>query len=169
MAKRKKTAPRRRRRMSGVSAAGLAPTLGGAALGIIAGRLVASKLLANMDAKISAAIQSGAGIFLAMQRQPLIKGVGVGMFANGVLSLGTSMNLLSGIGNPQSSFMQTRDNEMPVIGDMGLNFLGNPQGSADMQVISGLGKSYDGSYLAGDGAPQGYPSMSVINGCDLLS
>jgi len=155
MAKRKKPVTRRRRRV-GAIASGNFSTLGGIAVGALAARLLGTKLLANLDPKISSGIQLAAGVILSSQKSPMIKGVGLGMFGSGVISAGQSFNLIAGIN--RSSYLQpVNTDEMPVIsGYQGLNYLGNPQGSPEMSVISGLGN------------PQGDPQMSVIAGDDRL-
>ena len=154
MAKRKRTVARRRRRVGAVNSS-VVPTLGGAAAGLILGRIVANKFLASMDSKISAAVQIGAGIFLFMQKQPLVKGVGVGLFTNGVAAGAQSLNLIAGVSSGvKSSYLDgyPQDEMQTISGDMRLNYLGNPQGSPDMNVIGGIGN------------PQGDAQYPVIAG-----
>lgn len=125
----------------------------GVALGAIAARLVGSKLLASFDPKISAAVQVAAGVVLSAQSNALVKGAGLGMVAGGAVSLGQSLNLIAGVN--QSSFMQRLpSNEMQTIAGSDLNYLGNPQGDPEMQVIAGMGN------------PQGDAELQVIAGCD---
>ncbi len=155
MAKRRKKSPVRRRRVGAIGSGSIA-TFGGIAAGALLARIVGSKLLANMDPKIGAAVQLGAGVVLAGQRNPMIKAVGLGMFGSGVLSAGQSFNLIAGI-NKSSYLQPVSPDEMSVIsGYQGLNYLGNPQGSPELQVISGIGN------------PQGDPQMAVIAGDDSL-
>lgn len=101
-----------------------------------------------MDAKIAALIQAGVGTFLFMQKQPLVKGVGIGMFANGVSTGAQALKLISGVNriSPLSS------EEISSINGryQGLNYLGNPQGSPELSVLNGVGN------------PQGSPEPSVI-------
>ena len=125
----------------------------GVALGAIAARLVGSKLLASFDPKISAAVQVAAGVVLSAQSNALVKGAGLGMVAGGAVSLGQSLNLIAGVN--QSSYMQRiPSNEMQTIAGSDLNYLGNPQGDPEMQVIAGMGN------------PQGDAELQVIAGCD---
>lgn len=158
MAKRKtKQTVTRRRRIGAVGGSNL-QTFGGVAAGALAARLVSSRFLSTMDPKISSAIVAAAGIFLSMQRAPMIKGVGLGMFGAGVISAGQSFNLLSGVPS-RSSWLQMPDtDQMPVIsGSSAKNFLDNKNigefPSESMAVISGYGI----------GNPQGDPSMQVIS------
>lgn len=154
MAKRRKTKTTYRRRRVGAIGAGSISTFGGIAAGALLARIVGSKLLANLDPKISSAVQVAAGVVLSGQKNPMIKAVGFGMFGSGVISAGQSFNLIAGI-NKSSYLQPVNSEEMPVIsGYQGLNYLGNPQGSPELQVISGIGN------------PQGDPQMSVIAGMD---
>jgi hypothetical protein len=154
MAKRKaKKAITRRRSVSGVQS-GLLPTFGGVAAGAVAARIVSSKFLSSFDPKIASAVTLAAGIFLSMQKSPIFKGIGLGMFGAGVISAGQSFNLLSGVPNRSSWLQDAGINEMPTIAGTqarSLNFLGNPFGTETMPVINGVGN------------PQGDPSMSVIS------
>lgn len=155
MAKRKRTVARRsRRRVGAVGIGSQLPVFAGVAVGAIAARLVGGKLLANLDPKISSAVQVAAGVILSTQKMPLIKGVGLGMLGAGVVSAGQSFGLIAGVN--RSSWMQpVNADEMPVIsGYQGLNYLGNPQGSPELSVVSGIGN------------PQGDAQLSVIAGDD---
>lgn len=154
MAKRTKKRTYRRRRIGAV-AGGAVPMYAGIAVGAIGARLLAAKLLVKMDPKINAAIQLAAGAFLSMQKQPIIKGVGLGMFGAGVVAGGQSLNLIAGV--DRSSYQQPYPTgELANIAGDHLNYLGNPQGSPDMAVISGLGN------------PEGSPQFAVINGDNCL-
>ncbi len=156
MAKRRKAKTTYRRRRVGAIATGSIATFGGIAAGALLARIVGSKLLANMDPKISSAVQVAAGVLLAGQRSPMIKAVGFGMFGSGVISAGQSFSLIAGI-NKSSYLQPVAPDEMSVIsGYQGLNYLGNPQQSPELQVISGIGN------------PAGDPQMSVIAGDDNL-
>jgi hypothetical protein len=157
MAKRKKTRSVSRRKRVGAVGASSLSTFGGVAAGAIAARLVSSKLLSKLDPKIGAAITVAAGVFLTGQRNPMLRGVGLGMFGAGVISAGQSFNLLSGVPN-RSSWLQMPDtDQMPVISGPSSfkNFLDDKHGigfpSDSMPVINGMGN------------PQGDPSMNVIS------
>lgn len=157
MAKRKSKKTVTRRRRVGAVGGGMLSTFGGVAAGAIAARIVSSKLLSRLDPKIGSAITLAAGVFLTSQRNPMLRGVGLGMFGAGVISAGQSFNLLSGIPS-RSSWLQMPDSDqMPVIsGDSSFkNFLDNKNVGEfppeSMRVISGMGN------------PQGDPSMMVIS------
>lgn len=154
MAKRRKKTTYRRRRVSGITG-GQMPTFAGIAVGAIGARILSAKFLSSMDPKISAAVQLAAGVFLSMQKQPIVKGVGLGFFGAGVVAGGQSLNLIAGIDRSSYQARYPTGDVANIAGNQELNYLGNPEGSPDMSVISGLGN------------PQGSPQMNVIG--DLLS
>lgn len=108
MAKKKKTAKRRstrRRRIGAIGGGDGLKLILGAAAGAIGGKLIASKLPASIDGKIKSAILIAGGFFLAGKaKNPLIKGVAVGMGATGAVALATdvlpagTLGLISEIG-----------------------------------------------------------------------
>jgi len=151
MARRKKPVVRRRR-VSGIGSSNV-QTIAGIALGAIASRLLISKLASTLDPKISSAVQVGAGILLSGMKQPLVKAAGYGILATGVVSAGQSFGLIAGVGGLSSWQQNLPSNEMAnIAGYEGLNYIGNPQGSPEMSVISGLGN------------PQGDAELQVIAG-----
>ena len=156
MAKRKKTARTYRRRSVGFVKKMDVQSLAGVAVGAIAARFLASRFLASMDSKIAAGVQIAAGAFLSSQKNALVRGAGLGMVAGGAVSLGQSLNLIAGVN--QSSYLQpVPSNEMSNIAGTGnsyLNYMGNPQGDPELQVIAGIGN------------PQGDAELQVIAGCD---
>ena len=136
MAKRKKTKTVTRRRRVGAVGGSNVSTFAGVAVGALAARLISTKFLANMDTKIQSAIQVGAGVFLSMQKNPLVKGAGLGMLGAGVISAGQSFNLISGIPG-KSSYLQNEPGDImrSISGGENVNYLGNPEGSPDCAVI----------------------------------
>jgi hypothetical protein len=156
MAKKRKTT--RRRRVGAINKSGLVATLGGIAVGALAARFVGTKLLSKLDPKISSGIQAAAGVFLTMQKSPVLKGVGMGMFGSGIVSAGQSFNLIAGVPSRSSYLQNEYPDEMPVISGSNndWNYLGNPQNSPDMNVISGVGN------------PAGDAQFSVIAGGENL-
>lgn len=150
MPKRKKTIGKKK---VGAVKTGAMQQLLSVAAGALASRFLAGKVLSKMDPKLSAGVQVGAGLFLSMQRNPMIKGIGLGMFAGGAVFAGQSFGLLAGVPSKSSYLQKYPADEMPVISGPGngLNYLGNPQQSPELSVISGIGN------------PQGDPAMSVIS------
>jgi len=147
MAKKKRHVVRHRtRRVSGISAN--VPEFAGIAVGAIAARLLATKFMASLDPKISAGVQLAAGVVLAGQKSPMVKGLGLGIFGAGVIAGGQSFGFIAG---PSSYMQQGLDaNAMPIISgseDNSLNYLGNPQQSPELAVISGV----DNHPLSADG------------------
>lgn len=152
MAKRKKTNTVTRRRRVGAVGGSNVSTFAGVAVGALAARLIASKFLSTMDTKIQSAIQVGAGVFLSMQKNPLVKGAGLGMLGAGVISAGQSFNLISGIpGRPSYLQNEPADIMRNISGGDNLNYLGNPEQSPEFSVI---------------GNPYGQDQFSVISGVD---
>lgn len=159
MAKRnKKSAPRRRRRVGAIGGGLDTQLLIGVAAGAVVGRLVSGKFLANMDPKISSGIQLAAGVFLSMQKAPIVKGAGLGMIGSGAVGLSQSLKLIAGVAGTYNQLAPV-DQVASINGNKwaGLNYLGNPQGSPQPSVISGLGN------------PEGSPELAVIGAADCLS
>ena len=156
MAKKKKTVTRRRRSVGAVS--GQASLLAGVAVGALAARFISSRFLATFDPKINAAVQAAAGLFLTTQRNPMLKAAGLGIFGSGVIAAGQSFNLISGVPSRSSYLQPVSMDEMPVIAGYqnSFNYLGNPQGDPQMNVVAGLGN------------PQNSPDMNVISGIENL-
>ena len=156
MAKRKKATVRRRRSVGAVS--GQASMLAGVAVGALVARFISSRFLASFDPKINAAAQAAAGLFLATNKNPMIKAAGLGIFGSGIIAAGQSFNLISGVPARSSYLQPVSMDEMPVIAGYQnqFNYLGNPQGDPQMNVVAGLGN------------PQGSADMNVISGIENL-
>lgn len=160
MPKKKKTAPRRRRRIGAV-AGGTVQTFAGVAVGALVARFVAQKLatMANpLNPNIVAGIQLAGGVVLSMQKQPVVKAAGLGMFGAGAVGLGQSLKLIAGVGAGSSYQQYPSVPEVASINGkyQGLNYLGNPQGSPELNVISGIGN------------PEGSPELAVIGEAEMM-
>lgn len=162
MAKKKKTARTYRRRRIGAIGGGSVQTFAGVAVGALVARLVGQKLASMtnpLDPKIVSAIQLAGGVVLSMQKQPVVKAAGLGMFGAGAVGLGQSLKLIAGVG-AGSSYQQYPS--LPEVSSIngnryqGLNYLGNPQGSPELSVIGGVGN------------PEGSPELQVIGEADCL-
>jgi len=96
----RKSAPRRRRRMSGIGAVGsTAMSVAYTIAGGVAAQLVGKVLPAGVNAKISAAIPVAVGLFLPrFVKGEAVKSVSNGMLAVGGLKLVQSFGVLNGIG-----------------------------------------------------------------------
>ena len=103
----KKSAPRRRRRMSGIGAVGsTAMNVAYTIAGGVAAQLVATKLPIK-DEKIKAAIPVAVGLFLPrFVKGDAIKSVANGMIAVGGIKLVQTFGVLNGIGavSPNSDY-----------------------------------------------------------------
>ncbi len=112
----------------------------GILVGAVATRFVVKgidKALPNADATLKAVLPVGAGIFLAMQKNPLIKNAGLGMIGSGGVALANS--LIPGIGAPEipDVFMDGPDDMDEIL------YLNGPadqsilSGPADQSILSG--------------------------------
>lgn len=149
MAKRRKSSGRksyRRRRVSGVGRAGmmeLAELAGGTVLGGMAGRMVATSLGQGKDPKIVGAMQMAVGYFIASKASgPIMKGLGVGMIANGGMDIAHSMGIIKGPGEGDLYLMDSG-----VSGD-------------ESDFISGD----EGEYLSGDEEISGPGNQFIAGG-----
>lgn len=149
MAKRRKKTSTYRRRRIGAVAGGQMPIFAGVAVGAIVGKIAASKFMATLDPKISAGVQIAAGVLLSMQKTPIVKGIGLGMIGGGAVAAGQSLKLIAGVSSYQEPVNRY---ELSSINGQyeGLNYLGNPQGSPELNVIGGLGN------------PEGSPELPTI-------
>lgn len=98
MAKRRKKAVTHRRRRVGAVGSNDVKTVVGTVAGILAGRLLSTKLGATLNPKIMAAVQLlGGGVVAIKAKNPLLKGIGYGLAANGALTGAQSFGVISGI------------------------------------------------------------------------
>lgn len=124
----------RSRRVSGVG--NELQILLAATAGAVGGKILQSKIT-SVNPKIVAGISAAAGLFLAKTSNPLLKGVGIGLFTAGGTGLAQSFNLISGIGAPPIAFVR---DSTPLINGAGNMGAGYPE----MNVVSGLsGGMYD--------------------------
>jgi hypothetical protein len=103
----------------------------GILVGAIAARFAVKaidKALPNANPTIKAIIPVGAGVFLAMQKNPLIKNAGFGMIGSGGVALANS--IIPGIGAPEIP-----DVFMDGVDDMDEVLMLN--GPADQSILSG--------------------------------
>jgi hypothetical protein len=120
----------------------------GILVGAVATRFVVKgidKALPNADATLKAVLPVGAGIFLAMQKNPLIKNAGLGMIGSGGVALANS--LIPGIGAPEipDVFMDGPDEDeiLYLNGPADQSILSGPadqsilSGPADQSILSG--------------------------------
>jgi len=130
---RKKTTHRRSRRISGFG--GDLQILLAATAGAVGGKILQSKLAATMNPKIIAGASAAVGLFLAKNSNPMLKGVGIGLFTAGGTGLAQSFNLISGIGAPPITFVR---DSTPLINGAGMG-----AGYPEMNVVSGINGLYD--------------------------
>lgn len=89
--KKSKRSGSKKRRVGAVGGGDGVQLILGAIGGAVVSGIVASKLPATMDAKIKGAILAVAGFFVAKQKSPLIKGMGIGVAASGGLTVAKSL------------------------------------------------------------------------------
>lgn len=103
----------------------------GILVGAVATRFVVKgldKALPNANPTLKAVLPVGAGIFLAMQKNPLVKSAGLGMIGSGGVALANS--IIPGIGAPEiPDVFMDGPNDMDEI--LYLN------GPADQSILSG--------------------------------
>jgi hypothetical protein len=129
MARKRKKHTTRRRKRSGMGAVGTsATTILSVVAGAVAGKFIQSRLSSKVNPKILAGGQIVAGIFLPkLVKNEFMKGVGVGMIANGGVTALGEFGVLAGIGAD----------------DMSVEYIG---GSEDIATIAGDDEiGYDGS------------------------
>jgi len=149
MARRKTRTKKRRRSRSRMGAIGRGGDLGlllAVAGGTVAGKFATSKIT-GLSPTIMGAAQAVGGFVLSRMRQPILKGVGIGLFANGVVTLSSSFGLLNGIGAPvQFRDLQPKRNITPLISGRngaGMNYDDDTMGrntaySPELRLISGM-------------------------------
>ena len=135
--KHKKHHSRRRRSHMGAVVSNVTTILSVVA-GAVAGKFIQSKLSDKVNPKILAGGQIVAGIFLPkLVKNEFMKGVGVGMIANGGVTALSEFGVLSGIGADDTTveYIGGSDEIATIAGDdseIGYD------GSADIQTIAGM-------------------------------
>jgi len=118
--------------------------------GNLAGRFIANKVT-NLSPTIMAAVQGVGGFFLSRMSSPMIKGVGIGIAANGISMAAQSFGLLNGIGMGQTPVRflnpNIQRNASPLVmgTDLheGINYDGMGDIDApDIDLISGIYDEY---------------------------
>jgi hypothetical protein len=129
----------------------------GILVGAVASRFVVkalNKAMPNQSPTIKALVPVGAGIFLAMQKNPLIKSAGLGMIGSGGVELANA--IIPGIGAPEipDVFMSAADNmddtlflngpaDQSILSEFDNEFMNGPadqsilSGPADQSILSG--------------------------------
>lgn len=137
--KRKKSTRRRsRRRGSMLGATGSAVTnILSVVAGAVAGRFIQSKLT-TVNPKIVAGGQIVAGVLLPrFVKNEFVKGIGVGMIANGGVETLKAFGVLSGIGEDMSvEYIGGSDDISTIAGDDGDDM--GYDGSSDISTIAGM-------------------------------
>lgn len=96
---RRHSSKRRHHRVGAIHAGSAIKKVAGIAAGVFAGRLIATKLGATMNPKLTAAIPIVAGIFVPrFIKSDLGQGLGDGLIAVGTLGLLQQFNVVTGIG-----------------------------------------------------------------------
>lgn len=153
MARRKKKSHHRRGRVRGAGKTDMANTgmtLAGTIIGIVAGRVISTKVT-QLQPKIMAAVQAvGGGLIAWKMKSPLVKGIGYGLAANGVLVAGKEFNipLLSGIGQSIDYSTVSRQvagyRDVPKIAGEGVNQFPRPNAVGKRNITSIYGGVYGG-------------------------
>jgi hypothetical protein len=129
----------------------------GILVGAVASRFVVkalNKAMPNQRPTIKAMVPVGAGIFLAMQKNPLIKSAGLGMIGSGGVELANA--IIPGIGAPEipDVFMSAADDmddtlflngpaDQSILSEFDNEFMNGPadqsilSGPADQSILSG--------------------------------
>ena len=138
MARKRKKHTSRRRKRSGMGAVGTsATTILSVVAGAVAGKFIQSKLSSKVNPKILAGGQIVAGIFLPkLVRNEFMKGVGVGMIANGGVTALSEFGVLAGIGADDTTVEYIGGSDMlqTISGD---DEMGAYDGSSTIQTIAG--------------------------------
>ena len=141
MARKKSTSKKgtsKRRRIGAVGGGDGVKMILGAIGGAVVSGIVSSKLPATMDEKIKGAILAVAGFFVAKQKSPLIKGMGIGVAASGGLTVAKSLlpaGTIGEIGYMAGFDQYANSPQLNTIAGAGFNkFPNSPQNN----VISGV-------------------------------
>ena len=139
MARRKHKKHHTRRRRSTMGAVGSnVTTILSVVAGAVAGKFLQSKLSDKVNPKILAGGQIVAGIFLPkLVKNEFMKGVGVGMIANGGVTALSEFGVLSGIGADDTTveYIGGSEDIATISGD---DEMGAYDGSSSIQTISGV-------------------------------
>lgn len=151
MARRKKTGRRRTRRGARMGAiGGDLNLLLGVAAGALVGQLIAAnkQLQTTIQPQFMAFAQAGLGLVGAGMKQPILRAVSIGLFANGTIALAKNFGMISGIGQyPISNYPPNyrtdpalEQNVAPLIS--GPNYDNDSMGVPELALISGMFDEY---------------------------
>lgn len=147
MARRKRHTKKhtRRRRHSGMGAVGTGMThILGLVAGAVAGKMLRSKTLPNVDDKFKSLGEIAIGIALPrFVKNDFVKAMGAGMIVDGGTSALSSFGIMSGIGADDVSmeYLSGSDEIQTIAGDDE-----TMSGSADIQTIAGIGEEEIGAF-----------------------
>lgn len=149
MAKKHKAKKRtgRRRRVGAASSPVMSLLTVGA--GSLLGKFVSGQVatrFANVPPIAVAGVQLVGGFLLAKGRSPVMRNLGVGVFANGIGDATKSLGILNGVmGAPSVRMIGGQDNVVPLIGGAGddMNFDGVDMGNLDAPEIAVISGTYD--------------------------
>lgn len=134
-------------------------------LGVIAGAVAASlvskaveKAMPTGSPMVKALIPVAAGVFLATQKNALVKGAGLGMVAKGSSALVGALIPTSGIAQMDDIFMNGDDDYLSLPADQSILSL-----PADQSILSGM--DMDGMDGMDEGIQQ--DEMSILSGYDM--
>lgn len=143
--KRKKKSHGRRRRVSGVgNTSEILMQVAGVAAGAVAANFIGKGIGANLNPKIVAAGQIGAGIFLPkLVKGSLGAGIGNGMIAVGTISLLQNFGVIKGVGaSDEITFSSVSGtDELPLIGmddEMMVSGMDDEESMGEVSLISGM-------------------------------
>lgn len=142
---------RRSRRRGHVGAVASDMTsIAGLLAGAIAGKLISSKLLPNVNPKYTALGQVAAGLVLPrFVKNNFVKSMGAGMIVNGGMSALSSFGVLAGIGADDTNveFIGGSDEIQTIAGDDEIGYTEDMiSGSADLETIAGIGEDEIGAF-----------------------
>jgi len=141
----KKHKSSRRRRHSGMGATGSdLMSIAGLLAGAVAGKVIASKLLPNVNPKYTAIGQVAAGFVLPkVVKSNFVKAMGAGMIVNGGMSALSTFGVLAGIGADDTSveFIGGSSDISTIAGDEDMM-----SGSSDISTIAGIGEDEIGAF-----------------------
>lgn len=137
--KKKKSSSRRRRSSMGATGTGFTQ-IAGLLAGAVAGKLISSKALPNVNPKWTALGQVGVGLVLPrFVKNNFVKAMGAGMIVNGGMSALSSFGVLAGIGADDTTVEYIGD--IDTIAGVEDTISGDDDmmsGSADIQTIAGM-------------------------------
>lgn len=144
MARRKKRkVSSRRRRSRGMGAiGGEVKTILGMLAGAVAGRVLSSKVLPNVDAKYKAIGQVAVGVVLPrFIKNDFVKAIGAGMIVDGGTRALSSFGIISGVGADDASVEFIGADDIDTIAGIDDTISGDDDmmsGSSDIQTIAGM-------------------------------